>query len=71
VQGDTAPNRNNSTCRRSETPRRDKREMEEGGTQILVTAPDRPSPIGPLHGCPRFRSSATAITGLSRITFRT
>jgi len=51
VQGDTAPKRNNSTWRRSEPPRRDEREMEEGGTQLLVTAILPPSPIGPLHGC--------------------
>jgi hypothetical protein len=39
VQGDTAPNRNNPTCRRSEMPRRDEREMEEAGTQILGDCP--------------------------------
>jgi hypothetical protein len=36
VQGDTAPSRNNSTRRRSEAPRRDKREMEEAGTQMIA-----------------------------------
>jgi hypothetical protein len=44
VQGDTAPERNNSTCRRSETPRRDEREMEERGTRYRWLPPFGPLP---------------------------